>query len=122
MRTDGTVTSPRLKAGYPSAMSEVNAELYDPPQRQQLLGCLTLVDVPAEACWTVRASAFTTHHNAVYCWARAQVNERYQTTTPRHPACEKGMSWRRPAAIRGVMPGWAISRVQDAPHCTVELI
>lgn len=103
MRTDGTVTSPRLGQLIRSAMSEVNAELYEFRKRQQSLGFQTTADVPAEAL-DGKSERIHHYHNAVYCWARAQVNERYGTTTPRHPASSEAMSWRRPAAICGVMP------------------
>ena len=79
MRTDGTVTQPRLKQVVLTAISEVNAELYDFRKRQQMLGWRTLVEVPAEML-----------------------------------AEASGDLWRDAR--------WAISRVQDAPHCTVELI
>lgn len=55
MRTDGTVTQPRLKQVVLTAISEVNAELYDFRNRQQLLGWRALAEVPA-TCWTVKAS------------------------------------------------------------------
>lgn len=48
MRTDGTVTQPRLKQVVLTAISEVNAELYDFRSRQQMLGWRTLAEVPAE--------------------------------------------------------------------------
>ena len=48
MRTDGTVTQPRLRQVALTAISEVNAELYDFRNRQQMLGYRDLADVPAE--------------------------------------------------------------------------
>ena len=48
MRTDGTVTQPRLKQVALSAISEVNAELYEFRRRQQMLGYASLAEVPAE--------------------------------------------------------------------------
>lgn len=48
MRTDGTVTQPRLKQVALSAISEVNAELYEFRRRQQMLGYVSLAEVPAE--------------------------------------------------------------------------
>ena len=59
MRTDGTVTSPRLGQLIRSAMSEVNAELYDFRKRQQALGFMTLADVPADLL-DGKANVFTT--------------------------------------------------------------
>lgn len=48
MRTDGTVTQPRLRQVLLTAISEVNAELFDFRNRQRLLGYQALVDVPAD--------------------------------------------------------------------------
>ena len=48
MRTDGTVTQPRLKQVALSAISEVNAELYEFRRRQQVLGYASLAEVPSE--------------------------------------------------------------------------
>lgn len=102
MRTDGTVTSPRLGQLIRSAMSEVNAELYDFRKRQQALGFMTLADVPADLL-DGKSERIHHYHNAVYCWARAQVNERYQDYDATASGVKRGMSWRRPAAICGVM-------------------
>jgi hypothetical protein len=65
MRTDGTVTSPRLKQLIRSAMSEVNAELYDFRKRQQALGFQTLADVPAEVL-DGKSERIHHYHNAVF--------------------------------------------------------
>ncbi|VDA53171.1 hypothetical protein BANRA_03226 [Klebsiella pneumoniae] len=84
MRTDGTVTQPRLKQVALSAISEVNAELYEFRRRQQMLGYASLAEVPAEQL-DGKSERIQHYFNAVYCWARAMLNERYQTMTPRHP-------------------------------------
>ncbi len=76
MRTDGTVTSPRLGQLIRSAMSEVNAELYEFRKRQQALGFQTGRRTGGRA--GRQSERIHHYHNAVYCWARAQVNERYQ--------------------------------------------
>ncbi|KAI3489592.1 hypothetical protein L1887_46643 [Cichorium endivia] len=77
MRTDGTVTQPRLRQVALTAISEVNAELYDFRNRQQLLGYRDLADVPAEML-DGKSERIQHYLNAVYCWARAVLNERYQ--------------------------------------------
>lgn len=60
MRTDGTVTSPRLGQLIRSAMSEVNAELYDFHQAPAgALGFMAAGRYLAN-CWTVKANVFTT--------------------------------------------------------------
>ena len=77
MRTDGTVTQPRLKQVVLTAISEVNAELYDFRNRQQLLGYRALAEVPADML-DGKSERIQHYHNAVFCWARAVLNERYQ--------------------------------------------
>ncbi len=77
MRTDGTVTQPRLKQVALSAISEVNAELYEFRRRQQMLGYASLAEVPAEQL-DGKSERIQHYFNAVYCWARAMLNERYQ--------------------------------------------
>ena len=76
MRTDGTVTQPRLKQVALSAISEVNAELYEFRRRQQMLGYVSLAEVPAEQL-DGKSERIQHYFNAVYCWARAMLNERY---------------------------------------------
>lgn len=121
MRTDGTVTSPRLGQLIRSAMSEVNAELYEYRKRQQLLGFQTLADVPAEVL-DGKSERINHYHNAVYCWARAQVNERYQDYDATASGVKRGDELAEASGDLWRDARWAISRVQDAPHCTVELI
>ncbi len=77
MRTDGTVTQPRLKQVALSAISEVNAELYEFRRRQQMLGYASLAEVPAEQL-DGKSERIQHYFNAVYCWARAMLNERCQ--------------------------------------------
>ncbi|HCQ8598326.1 TPA: head completion/stabilization protein, partial [Klebsiella pneumoniae] len=62
------------------------------------------------------------YHNAVYCWARAQVNERYQDYDATASGVKRGDELAEPSGDLWRDARWAISRVQDAPHCTVELI
>ena len=100
MRTDGTVTAPRLGQLIRSAMSEVNAELYDFRKRQQALGFMTLADVPADLL-DGKSERIHHYHNA----GVKRGDELAEAS---------GYLWRDAR--------WAISRVQDAPHCTVELI
>jgi len=121
MRTDGTVTPARLKQLALTAISEVNAELYTFRQRQQVLGYRMLADVPAEE---LDGKSERLHHysNAVYCWARAVLNERYQDYDATASAVKRGDELTEACADLWRDARWAISRVQDAPHCMVELI
>ena len=102
-------------------MSEVNAELYDFRKRQQALGFQTLADVPAEEL-DGKSERIHHYHNAVYCWARAQVNERYQDYDATASGVKRGDELAEASGDLWRDARWAISRVQDAPHCTVELI
>lgn len=121
MRTDGTVTQPRLKQVVLTAISEVNAELYTFRENQQRRGYLMLSDVPSEQLDGISQRVHH-YHNAIFCWARAVINERYldfDATASGGKRSDEltdatGDLWREAR--------WAISRVQDVPHCTVELI
>lgn len=121
MRTDGTVTQPRLKQVALSAISEVNAELYEFRRRQQMLGYASLAEVPAEQ---LDGKSERIHHyfNAVYCWARAMLNERYQDYDATASGVKRGEEQAEASGDLWRDARWAISRVQDVPHCTVELI
>ncbi|HHA1309130.1 head completion/stabilization protein [Klebsiella pneumoniae] len=121
MRTDGTVTQPRLKQVLLTAISEVNAELYDFRNRQQMLGWRTLADVPGEML-DGKSERIQHYHNAVFCWARAVLNERYQDYDATASGVKRGEELAEASGDLWRDARWAISRVQDAPHCTVELI
>ena len=121
MRTDGTVTAPRLKQLILSAMSEVNAELYSFRERQQMLGFMTLADVPAEQL-DGKSERIHHYHNAVFCWARAQVNERYQDYDATASGGKRGEELGEARGDLWRDARWANSPEQDEPHSTVELI
>ncbi|HIA2867907.1 TPA: phage terminase small subunit [Escherichia coli] len=120
-RTDGTVTQPRLKQVALSAISEVNAELYEFRRRQQMLGYASLAEVPAEQL-DGKSERIQHYFNAVYCWARAMLNERYQDYDATASGVKRGEELAESSGDLWRDARWAISRVQDAPHCTVELI
>ncbi|EFA6760041.1 head completion/stabilization protein [Escherichia coli] len=113
MRTDGTVTQPRLKQVALSAISEVNAELYEFRRRQQMLGYASLAEVPAEQ---LDGKSERIHHyfNAVYCWARAMLNERYQDYDATASGVKRGEELAEASGDLWRDARWAISRVQDA--------
>lgn len=121
MRTDGTVTQPRLKQVALSAISEVNAELYEFRRCQQMLGYASLAEVPAEQL-DGKSERIQHYFNAVYCWARAMLNERYQDYDATASGVKRGEELAEASGDLWRDARWAISRVQDAPHCTVELI
>lgn len=121
MRVDGTVTPERLRQVVLTAMAEVNAELYQWRERQELAGHNSLADVPAEKLAGVSVRL---HHyeNAVWCWTRAVLNERYQDFDATATAVKRGEELSDASGDLWRDARWAISRVQDMPHCTVELI
>lgn len=121
MRVDGTVTPQRLKQVVLTAMAEVNAELYPWRERQELRGFNGLADVPAEQ---LNGRSVRLHHyeNAVWCWARAVLNERYQDYDATAAATKRGEELADAIGDLWRDARWAVSRVQNAPHCTVELI
>ena len=94
-RTDGTVTQPRLK----QALADVPADVLDGKNER-----------------------IQHYHNAVYCWARAVLNERYQDFDATASGVKRGEELAEASGDLWRDARWAISRVQDAPHCTVELI
>ncbi|MCP1205477.1 head completion/stabilization protein [Pantoea sp. B550] len=121
MRIDGTVTPERLRQVVLTAMAEVNAELYPWRERQELAGHNGLADVPAERLAGVSVRL---HHyeNAVWCWTRAVLNERYQDFDATASAVKRGEELNDASGDLWRDARWAVSRVQDMPHCTVELI
>lgn len=121
MRVDGTVTPQRLKQVVLTAMAEVNAELYPWRECQELRGFNGLADVPAEQ---LNGRSVRLHHyeNAVWCWARAVLNERYQDYDATAAATKRGEELADATGDLWRDARWAVSRVQNAPHCTVELI
>lgn len=121
MRVDGTVTPERLRQVVLTAMAEVNAELYPWRERQELAGHNGLADVPAERLAGVSVRL---HHyeNAVWCWTRAVLNERYQDFDATATAVKRGEELSDASGDLWRDARWAISRVQDMSHCTVELI
>ncbi|WP_341516513.1 head completion/stabilization protein [Citrobacter gillenii] len=121
MRTDGTVTQPRLKQVLLTAISEVNAELFDFRNRQRMLGWQALGEVPSDVL-DGKSERIQHYHNAVYCWARAVLNERYQDYDATASGVKRGEELAEASGDLWRDARWAISRVQDAPHCTVELI
>lgn len=121
MRTGGTVTQPRLKQVLLTAISEVNAELFDFRNRQRILGWQALAEVPSDVL-DGKSERIQHYHNAVYCWARAVLNERYQDYDATASGVKRGEELAEASGDLWRDARWAISRVQDAPHCTVELI
>lgn len=85
MRTDGTVTQPRLKQVVLTAISEVNAELYDFRNRQQLLGYRHWLRF-RRICWTAKASVSGTTTTPFFAGRVLCSMSVIRTMTPRRQA------------------------------------
>lgn len=121
MRTDGTVTPARLRQAVLTAIAEVNAELYDFKQRQLAAGYATLAVVPADMI-DGESQRLQLYRRAVWCWTKATLTERYRdfdATASGNKKADELVStvddlWRDVS--------WSLSRLQDKPRMTVELI
>lgn len=121
VRTDGTVTPERLRSALLTAISEVNAELYTFREKQMARGLETLEQVPAEKI-DGESERVRLYRCAVFGWAKASLIERYRDFDSTGEGNKKadeletslGDVWRD---VR-----WALSRLRDLPHMTVELI
>ncbi|MBF6636201.1 head completion/stabilization protein [Rouxiella silvae] len=77
LRYEGTVTAERLRQAVKTAISEVNAELYDYRTAQMDAGYLTLAEVPADRI--DGESIKLTHYEAAVCaLTGATIVERYR--------------------------------------------
>lgn len=121
MRTDGTVTPERLRLAARTAISEVNAELFEFRRKQMDRGYAVLADVPSEKI-DGESERVQLYRRAVWCWTKAVTVENYRdfdsTAEGNKKADEMEVSlgdlWRDAR--------WAIARLQELPHMTVELI
>lgn len=121
MRTDGTVTPARLRQAILTAIAEVNAELFDFKQRQIAAGYASLADVPADLI-DGESQRLQLYRRAVWCWTKATLTERYRdfdATGSGNKNADELMTtvddlWRDVS--------WSLSRLQDEPRMTVELI
>ncbi|WP_313063483.1 head completion/stabilization protein [Atlantibacter hermannii] len=121
MRTDGTVTPERLRQALLTAMAEVNADLYDFREKQQNRGCADLNSVPAEVI-DGESQRVLLYRRAVFCWAKSNLVERYRDYDATGEGKKKADEYAQTADELMRDARWAISRLQDLPHMTVELI
>jgi hypothetical protein len=119
LRYEGTVTAERLRLAVKTAISEVNAELYDWRADQMAAGYKTLPDVPAETLDGV--SEKVTHYvAAVASLTAATIAERYRgydaTGTKKAGEIEASADeyWRDAR--------FSISRIASRPGCIVDLL
>ncbi|WP_416411578.1 head completion/stabilization protein [Pantoea sp. App145] len=119
LRYEGTVTAERLRLAVKTAISEVNAELYDWRADQMAAGYKTLPDVPAETLDGI--SEKVTHYvAAVASLTAATIAERYRgydaTGTKKAGEIEASADeyWRDAR--------FSISRIASRPGCIVGLL
>ncbi|MCL6332022.1 head completion/stabilization protein [Pectobacterium brasiliense] len=118
MRLENTVTPERLRHAALTAISEVNAELFEYRKAQWAAGFTTLAAVPAEQ---LDGQSEKQHHylRAVSAITTATLYERYRG----YDASAKGD--RKADALDGTIDElwrdarWAISQLQDAPRCII---
>ncbi|MBY4887657.1 head completion/stabilization protein [Pantoea sp. DY-15] len=119
LRYEGTVTAQRLRLAVKTAISEVNAELYDWRADQMAAGFKTLADVPAEALDGV-SEKITHYLAAVEAITAATIAERYRgydaSGTKKAGDVETSADeyWRDAR--------FSISRVGERPNCIVSLL
>lgn len=119
LRYEGTVTAQRLRLAVKTAISEVNAELYDWRADQMAAGFKTLADVPAEALDGV-SEKITHYLAAVEAITAATIAERYRgydaSGTKKAGDVEASADeyWRDAR--------FSISRVGERANCIVSLL
>jgi len=119
LRYEGTVTAQRLRLAVKTAISEVNAELYDWRADQMAAGFKMLADVPAEALDGV-SEKITHYLAAVEAITAATIAERYRgydasgTKKARDVEASADEYWRDAR--------FSISRVGERPNCIVSLL
>ncbi|ROW70516.1 hypothetical protein C3444_06050 [Escherichia coli] len=104
------LVKPKRRRDYKQRISEVNAELYEFRRRQQMLGYASLAEVPAEQL-DGKSERIQHYFNAVYCWARAMLNERYQDYDATASGVKRGEELAEASGDLWRDARWAISRV-----------
>lgn len=118
MRLENTITPERLRHASLTAISEVNAELFEYRKAQMAAGFTTLDAVPAER---LDGQSEKLHHylRAVSAITTATLYERYRG----YDASAKGD--RKADALDGTIDElwrdarWSISQLQDKPRCII---
>ncbi|EPJ56361.1 MAG: hypothetical protein OFPI_00280 [Osedax symbiont Rs2] len=121
MRLDSAVTNPRIRQALIDAMGKVNTDLATWKNLQIENGYALLADVPAD-----KIDGKSIHENdyqrAVYCFAKAEITERYQDYDSSGSGVSKAEEmqatiddYRRQAIL-------AIRRILGQPQSTIELI
>lgn len=121
MRTDGTVTPARLRQAVLTAIAEVNAELHDFRLRQVSAGYASLAEVPADEI-DGESQRLQLYRRAVWCWTKATLTERYRDFDATGSGNKKADELVTTVDDLWRDVNWSLSRLQDKPRMTVELI
>lgn len=121
MRTDGTVTPARLRQAVLTAIAEVNAELHDFRLRQMSAGYTSLAEVPADEI-DGESQRLQLYRRAVWCWTKATLTERYRDFDATGSGNKKADELVTTVDDLWRDVNWSLSRLQDKPRMTVELI
>lgn len=119
LRYEGTVTAQRLRLAVKTAISEVNAELYDWRAEQMAAGFKTLSDVPAEELDGV-SEKITHYLAAVEAITAATIAERYRGYDA--SGTKKAGDVEASADEYWGDARFSISRVGERPNCIVSLL
>ncbi|CAM3949736.1 head completion/stabilization protein [Xenorhabdus thuongxuanensis] len=121
MRSDGTVTAGRLIGALKNAVIETNRELASWQLQEISRGYHTLESVPASQI-SHESELVYLYRRAVYCTAKASLNERYRDIDTTSDGAKKADmldptidDLRRDAV-------WAIQRIKGTTHNIVALI
>ncbi|QIF43978.1 head completion/stabilization protein [Aeromonas veronii] len=121
MRTDGTITTERLRHAVIDAVAAVNSDLSGWAINRQSEGYEQLADVPSQ---TVNAESVLVHwyRRAVYSMARANLYERYLDSSATAEAVKDTDARDQTANDLYRDARFAIRDILGETHTTVELI
>ncbi|VVD78589.1 head completion/stabilization protein [Pandoraea fibrosis] len=126
-RIDGTVTTPRLKAEAIEAMASINAALSDWRVARKAEGFGRLADVASldgKPVETIDGKSIFFHRytRAVFCWAHANLIERYRNFDATGAGVKLDDVTRPGADELRRDAAWAINDIAGRPRTTVDLI
>ncbi|MDE9517588.1 head completion/stabilization protein [Xenorhabdus bovienii] len=121
MRTDGTVTPPRLKQAITNAIVEVNRELTPWRRLNIARGYATLAAIPAGLI-DQESELVYLYHRAVFCLTKASLTERYRDIDTTQPGTKKAEAMETTIDDLWRDAQWALRRIQGQDHMIVELI